>query len=259
MAFLALLTIHWQESGSKLLSWAKVATVGLGLGITFLSQSRGGWLALPMYALIAGAMFFHHARKATVSVLVAAFLFIFCAAIFSKNIQGRIEDVKNDVTSYMKGGDKDTSVGLRFQFWQSALVIIREHPIVGIGSDGFEETMTNLAKRGIVTPVAATFPHCHNEILFETVRYGIFGFLAIVAVLFIPLGYFFQDIKHCDKQVRTTAAMGATFCLAIFTFGLTDVVLIWRETATFYVFFMAVLFAYIVRRKQEVSAMPIVP
>jgi O-antigen ligase len=251
LAFLALLSIKWHDHASKVLTAFKIFAAFAGLYITFLSQSRGGWFVLPLYLAIVAAAFLHHSRKATMFLITVTLVGMVSVGLFSKNIQSRIELVKTETASYMNGSNADTSIGLRFQFWKSALYLIEEHPLVGIGEDGYRDAMAELVKKNIVTPLAATYPHCHNEVLFQTVRYGVFGLVSILLTLFVPFCYFMKDVRHADIQARGTAWMGATFCVAIMTFGLTDVVLVWRETTTFYVFFIAVLFAHLIKRKQE--------
>jgi len=253
LSFIALLSIKWHGQNNKPLIVLKMLTFFAGLCIVFLSQSRGGWLALLLYIFIASRVFFKQDMKMTILIFVLAITVFTCMAIFSKNTNSRIEAVRTDVALYLDGTNLDTSIGSRLQFWKSAILIIKEDAIIGIGADQYKNKMSELASKKIVTTEAATYPHAHNEILFQTIRFGLFGFISILLVLFVPLFYFLKNISHSDDQIRTTSWMGIAFCLGIFTFGLTDVVLVWRETTTFYVFFMAVFFSYIVRRNQELG------
>ncbi|MDQ9171249.1 O-antigen ligase family protein [Oxalobacteraceae bacterium R-40] len=253
LAFLVFLSIKWDETQSKALIGLKALTLCAGLYITFLSQTRGGWPALLLYAIIASAIFLGKDWKKTTLAMTAFLTLLVSTAMLSENIHKRIETVKTDISSYMDGTNPDTSVGMRLQYWDSSWILIKKNWGVGIGADTYKDEIKKLAQQNIVTEQAASLPHPHNELLFQTVRYGIPGLVSILLVLFMPLVYFGRFIRHPDQQIRASAWMGGAVCLAFFSFGLTDVVLVWRHTTTFYAFLLAVCFAHIVNRMQELE------
>lgn len=249
MGVLALLSIGWNNRSEKM---AIVLKTVAGLGAIFgsyLSQSRGGWVALPLFLLIGFVVFRNIQRRFKVGLLLLAITVMYGSYMFSDTVQQRIGQAESDIQQYFAGNDKNTSVGIRLQLWEGSWVLFKENPVFGVGLDRYPEAANQLQMRHVITPQAASQPHPHNDLLFYMATLGIFGLLAMLSLYFVPAAYFFGALRSSDRETRTIAGMGLALCLGYFVFGLTDVMFYWRVSYSFYVILLAVLFACLVKRR----------
>lgn len=249
-----LLSIAWNTKRDKVTILLKILAAIAILYGTYISQSRGAWITIPAFAGI--ALFSSGIRWKGRKLIVAAFVGLSLIAAMSQAtlIKDRIIDARNDIQHYIAYGDVDTSIGTRFQLWKGSVVIFREHPFFGVGVDKYREALGDLAQRKIISPMAATFAHSHNEFLFNAARLGLFGIAALLALYLVPAYYFARELRHRDKEVRAAACMGACLCAGIFILGLTDVVFLWWEVFPFYAIGVATFLTFIDKKKAIMMA-----
>ena len=121
---------------------------------------------------------------------------------------------------------------------------------MGVGADGFGKAMDTLSASGFITPIAAELGkgEVHNEILAQTVRFGIFGFISIPGDLFCSVRSFLRAAKSGTHQQKGAAMMGMCVTLGFFVFGLTVETFDLKMTAAFYSLTVAVLLAAATRK-----------
>lgn len=253
MGILALVSIGWNNSSQKITIACKVVAGIAALYGSYLSQTRGGWVALPIFFMIAFVLLREVDVRHKLTFAVIALLLLFSIYAVSGTIQKRINEAKTEVSQFFEGKNPDTSVGIRFQLWHGAWVLIKEHPVFGIGREHYSTHAQQLAERHVITPDAAVHPHSHNDLLFHMATLGVFGLLAILSLYVIPAFYFAREIRHPDRQTSTIAAMGLVLSLGFFVFGMTDVMFYWTISHTFYTMILAALFAHLVKRKAELT------
>lgn len=248
MGVLAMLSIGWYGSHRKMAIAIKLIAVGAALYGSYLSQTRGGWVALPVFVIIAIAVFGHLHRRHKLAFLLFVLALMGGSYFFNNTIQKRVAEASSDIRQYFDGKEKNTSIGIRLQLWQGGRLLFRENP-AGIGRQNYSEAAKQLTKRHMLTPDAAVQPHLHNDMLWHLATLGVSGLLAILLLYFVPAFYFFKDIRNSDKETRTTAGMGLALTIGFFVFGLTDAMFYWRVSYTFYVIFLAILFACLIKQK----------
>jgi O-antigen ligase len=246
-----LLSIGWNKDERPLVSALKIAAGLAAMAVTVMVKTRGTWLALPFFSLFI-LMFVGNIRLRNKLAVVLATIVV-AAGVFTTSpaVQNRIYDARDDVAAYANASNVDTSIGQRLELWKGSWHIFREHPVFGIGRADFRAELEKLAERGIITPSVVVMPHSHNAIFFHMALWGIFGLAGILLVYCVPFYYFVKDIRHADRQVSTAAAMGATLCLGFFIYDLTDVMFFWVVLNGFYVINMAIFFAIVIKRKDE--------
>lgn len=249
----SILSIVWNKNPKATIIFIKIIALCAGLYVAYLSQSRGVWLTIPVFLLLGSlvAQKISYLRK--LGFLIAIVIFFGTVSHFNGMVKDRLAVAETDLGQYSTGSDLDTSLGIRLQLWQASWLLFIEHPLIGVGLEGFPNALQNLADRKIITPVAAALPHSHNEILFTISRLGIFGLFAILGLYFSPIYYFFRELRHCDNEVRYTAAMGLSLCFGFFTLGLVDVVFLWWEVFPYYSISIALLLTFIIKRKSVLS------
>lgn len=76
-------------------------------------------------------------------------------------------------------GAETTSVGLRLDFYRNTLAIVRDHPLIGVGTGGFPKAYAERARDGAALEVR----NPHNEYLMIAAQTGVVG-LALLLHLF---------------------------------------------------------------------------
>lgn len=253
LGVLSLLSINWIGRDNLTRKLLKGGGFVAGLSVSLLSSARGGWIAIPIFV---GIYLYIQNKENFVrrfglaalllgSVCVAAYLFV-------EPIQHRLWMIYSDVLQFSHG-NIDTSIGVRLQLWKAAFLLIAENPILGVGAEGFARSMDALSASGFITAAAAGLGkgEVHNEILAQTVRFGIFGLASILAVYFVPFYLFVRAAKTGGNQRKRTAMMGMCVTLGFFVFGLTVETFDLKMTVAFYSLTVTVLLAIATHRSTE--------
>ncbi|RFB65728.1 MULTISPECIES: O-antigen ligase family protein [unclassified Herbaspirillum] len=252
LSVFSVLSIGWNDTRSKFKAFLLILSALIGLYNIYLSQARGAWIAVPVFIVLTCLILFKNIKlfKTVLLSSVIVVVLIFAASATSI-VQQRISDAKNDIHLYIDKVTPDTSIGIRFQLWKGAWVLFKENLVFGVGKDNFPAALKSLENRGIISKMAAGFPHSHNEILYNMATLGLFGLLGILTAYFVPIYYFCREIRHADQDIKVAAAMGLSLCLGYFIFGLVDVMFMWRICNIFYVMSIAIFMAFIIRRKMD--------
>lgn len=250
MGILAVFSIGWNAPGEKMLIALKLLAGCAGVYASYVSQTRGSWIAAPVLIVIGFSALKKIRLRHQLTALALAIVLLSSLYAFSSMVQTRVSAAQLDIRHYIDGDNLDTSIGIRFQLWKGAWLLFKENPFFGVGPERFTDALQSLASRHVITPKAATVHHAHNEILFNMATLGIFGMLAILMLYFVPVFYFGREMRNSDREVRTVASMGLALSLGFFVFGLTEVMFFyWTVSYAFYSVLLAAFFAHLVRRK----------
>lgn len=93
-------------------------------------------------------------------------------------VQKRIMDARTDLQQY-QAGNAETSVGLRLVFWEGALMMAQEHPLLGVGTGDYKIEMDRLHQIHAIpdTPSVRVSDHPHNSYLAYLADLGLIGLL----------------------------------------------------------------------------------
>jgi O-antigen ligase len=250
LGVLAALSIGWLGPEPRWRLVLKLAALVAGLYASVVSGSRGGWLALPLFlaiGLLGGRRRSDWRRLGWIAggALVLAAL----AYWLLPEIHQRIDLVLSDLRAF-RGGDPDTSVGIRLQLWRAALHLWAHQPWFGLGPGGFKAAMTSMQHAGWLTPLAAQYGRgeVHNEILDKTCALGVPGLIAILALYLVPATIFARRLRGA---AAVPARMGLALTLGFMVFGLTVETFDLKMNAAFYALSGAVLLAATLRPAHE--------
>lgn len=252
LGVMSLFSIDWFGRDGVALRALKIAGFIAGTAASFGSGSRGGWLAIPVFVII--FLSFHRQRisfRGMVGIIALALSSMAVLYIFNGTINQRVNALVNDIRQY-QAGNRDTSIGVRWQLYEGAIGIICRHPVVGVGPSGFAQEMKPMMEAGELTPEASDLGRgeVHNDVLSKTAGMGIFGLGAILLIYIVPFRMFRQATKSNVREVRRTGILGITFVSGIAIFGLTVEFLNLTMAAAFYAFTVAVLLAACQSMKQ---------
>ncbi|MHB8908695.1 MAG: O-antigen ligase family protein [Syntrophales bacterium] len=200
--------------------------------VLFIVSGRTGYvvaLVLSAYFFIAG----WHWRG--VAVAVVMFL-VLCGAVYlmpSSVPYQRLSLMAEEIAKWQPGRPEATSVGYRLEYYLNSVKLIREHPLLGAGTGGFEGAYANLVKG---TGMDAT-SNPHNEYLMVTVQVGLAG-LAFMLWLFLVQ---WRKAALLSGGFERSAARGLV--LLILSASMVTSTLIDHTEGLFYVWMSALLFA----------------
>lgn len=256
LGLFSLISIGWAHNDSRVRVALRILGGAAGLYASYMSQSRGGWVAIPVLLLIAVATLRHVSWKKRLTALLVFFALLAAVCVSSSIVRARFDQAVSDIHAY-EAGQLNTSVGIRFQLWKAATLMLTRHPLVGVGRGKFHDTLQVMHAEGVITQEATAFEHAHNEFLYNGASLGVLGIAALLALYLMPAAYFLRAALCDDRILRTTGAMGLTLCVGFMLFGLTEVMLIIAQTVVFYSVMVAVFTAHIHRRRQQLGAVPV--
>ena len=245
LGMLSLLGIDWFGRDKLPLRILKAAGFAAGMAASFASGSRGGWLAIPVF--ITAFIYLRSSRislKTVAASACAALLAMTMAYFGSQTFHQRADELANDVTAFGHG-NLDTSGGVRWQLYKAAAGVFAQHPVFGVGPEGFAAEMQPMLDAGRITPLAAELGRgeVHNDILSKAAGMGVFGLIAMLSIYLVPFSLFWRATKSTSEQVRRPGLLGITFVGGFFVFGLTVEFLNLTLATAFYSFTVAVLLA----------------
>lgn len=246
---LALYSLEWQLTRMPSLEKALKLAVGVAAFAGFvLTQTRTGWMAVPVFAAIALALSgrVHHPARA-LAILAASLVALVALGATSSGLRERVALGVHEVRQCQSANQiADTSMCIRLQLWRSAWDMFAAQPGTGVGNGvRFTEELKRRADEGKVSPyVAEGFGEAHNDMLMAMALHGVPGALGMLALYLAPAWLFLHRMRRDHPQpARTAAAMGLAVCLGFALFGLTELMFRGMRSVGFYVTMMAVLMA----------------
>jgi O-antigen ligase len=209
---------------------------------SFLSESRGAWIVLPVY-LFMYITYFSRTRITALKMIAIALiggtlLMLTPAGIL---IQHRYDQALNETSEAVHNQKFDTSVGQRFAYWNMAYDVWKKHPLVGTGLGDFDGDMKQYQKMGVY-PNVAVMRSTHNIFMQALAGTGIIGFVALVmALILIPYKLFHRNMR----DAKILSLTGCFMVLSYAVFGLTESWILRAPVISIYIGYIITLAASI--------------
>lgn len=242
MGLCSWLSLGWRLTRSRLEPAFKVVAGACGLYASLISQSRGGWLALPAVVVVLLLLWRGHWRM---KIVGAACCVALLGGIYagSDMVQQRVALAGAELNEHLRGHTTESSIGLRLQFWAASLDMFAQNPLTGVGTQNVRAGFEARARAGELHPTAAEFTHSHNDMLWAMAALGVPGMLALAAVYLVPLLGFVRAARRPDARRRVAGFMGATVVVSYMVFGLTEAMFALTMNTAFYAGMTAILYA----------------
>lgn len=240
LGLLSLCGVMWavKRSQSLYLIYFSIASIMGFLG-SILSQSRGGWILFPVILVIGYRIFREwFSQQAKWTMVGALCLLIGFCFMPQSGVPQRFEDAKQDISLYLSGGTKDTSLGYRFEMWKSSMGSFISKPIFGWGNHGVRLSQERQYKNGLITKEAYDFnSHAHNQFLDEMAKRGIIGLTALLSLFLLPLTILKKQLNSAlSPENKTLAACGIILVLSTIDYSLSQAFLNHNSGIVFYCF-----------------------
>jgi O-antigen ligase len=158
------------------LGWSILVVLAL-INVTIMVRGATGYLILGALVLLLGYRQFGW-RGLGAAVLGTTLLAAALMAV-TNPFQQRVNKIANELREWRAEQPAQTSTGWRLEFYGNTLVIIAEHPLIGVGTGGFASAYAEKVKG--TGRVATTNPH--SEFLLTTAQLGLAG-LGVLLWLF---------------------------------------------------------------------------
>jgi O-antigen ligase len=212
----AIVMLFYQsDDGSrpKIVHFFLLVTVLITLAGILFSESRGVWIALIVAGT--GTLFLYDRRKSLI-FLSCIIVMLSITFYYSAELRGRATLIVTSV--YHEDPTINASTATRFELWKGALMIFKEHPLVGSGAGNFESSIKRL-NQGNKLKETVTMVHAHNIFLQALATRGIIGFVILVMFLVALMTWGMNEIKSHEE----TGGYVIIFCtLLMIVGGLTE-------------------------------------
>jgi len=243
LGVLCLAGLGWAVVQRQRNGWVAFMLLGAMGGIlgSLFSGSRGGWVGFPIVLLV---LYRAYGTGLSPKLKVAAIVAVLTAgiavyAVPQLGVQSRVHQAVSDINLYISGENRATSVGSRFEMWRGATLLIQEKPLVGWGSNGYEQAMAALGEKGVINQEAAQYGHAHNEFIDAFAKRGLIGLFVLLALYIIPMRLFAKQIKADNLAVRAIATAGVLLPVTYIDFGLSQAFLTHNSGVMMYAFLLA--------------------
>lgn len=199
----------------------------------FITGGRAGQVGYLVVVVILFFQFFnkHFFRALFLSMLLLSAV-LFTAYSSSQIFQDRAKLIVTEIENFKE--NKNTSVGLRINFAINTFKIIKEHPLIGVGTGGYEKHYKMINDKH--TPGAEVHAHPHNMYLFEIVQFGILGLISLLSILYFQLRFAWKETDMLRAKVGIVLPL--LFSVIMFS----DSYLLGHFTTMLFVFFSAFLY-----------------
>ncbi|MGF6768778.1 O-antigen ligase [Paraburkholderia sp. GAS199] len=251
LAFLAIFTLGWDGRRDwRVLSLKLLALVAGGYA-SYLSGSRGGWLAIPVFVVLLGVQFHWFAQKKRLAVAALALVICGAALLSTQRVTTRVEAATSDLVALRHGND-NTSTGLRLQLWQASWQLFVDHPLYGVGKGRLVTALGDMAKRGEAKAEIVN-ERAHSDFFSTIAETGAIGTVCLVLLYFSLSVYFWRNRRSTDPAIRAAAYSGLAVSFSTVIFGLTIDVLVPVMVTALLALLSATFLAMIDARKRELS------
>ncbi|HSD61411.1 MAG TPA: O-antigen ligase family protein [Burkholderiales bacterium] len=164
------------------LAWQRWALAGLAVlasyDVLFLVQGRTGQMTL-LALLTLG--FWERLGRRGLPLGLAASAVVAAVAMTSPNFGGKFARGVDEIREWQPGQPTEFSMALRMEFYRNSAAILREHPLLGIGTGSYAA-----AYRARVDGTGAPITrNPHSEYLTLGVQLGLAGIAALVALFLV--------------------------------------------------------------------------
>lgn len=250
LGLISLISINLLTKDSKPMVTFKLLGTTIGFYLSVMSESRTGWLAVPFVITIwlyQQKRFKDNGTRFNLWAVGLIMVLGLGLLAFSSTGHQRWTLAFQELLDYSWVGiAPDTSIGRRITFLRIAFDMFRNNPIMGFGDTSNKlislppHIFAYAPKESLKIALTSGF---HNEIVTNTIRFGIAGMVSTVMLFAIPLGVFVHQLRSASRVQQANSLIGVVFTLCVFISSLSTEVFDLKYMASFYALMIALLCA----------------
>jgi O-antigen ligase len=199
----------------------------------FITGGRAGQVMyFAMLAIIIFQFFNNQKIKSLLLILVLMPGIFFTAYTTSDIFQQRVDAAVKNTVYYSE--NKNTSVGLRITFTLNSWEVIKENPIIGVGTGDFPIEYKKINK--INTPKMPNTANPHNMYTLVAMELGALGIISMLSIFYYQIKLSFNSSNKFIRDV------GITLPLLFLVIMWSDSYLLGHYTTLMFVFFSSFLY-----------------
>lgn len=196
-----------------------LGTLGAITAIIF-SGTRGAWLAMIIIFIMLTIPMVRSLNKKNLLITLVTGSFAIGVGVYitSDIIVKRYQETKTEF-ELMSHTTMDTSIGMRFQMWERGISYIKQHPIIGMSTNGYLSQAKLDENDDLISTNAIVYikAHFHNQYIDTLVRTGLIGLFILLAWMLVPVW-----LLHNNKNYQLRNWVLACFIIMLIA-GITDV------------------------------------
>ena len=235
MAIFSALYLITNSGKSKILYKTLLAVTAIWL-LTFIGilGARSGYLVILVVAVFVGLTYLLKQRKYILAGALALLLFIVPVSMykFTDSVRTRINEIPAEIENYRNGENvSGQSISQRFVYWAISLELIKENPVLGVGTGDTDFAFKNYYATHQVKLEKKFQFTSHMQYLNITISFGLIGLIIFfVSVLYPP----FLLNRYSDYLM-------ISFLITLFISMLTEDTLETQAGITFFAFYNSLL------------------
>ncbi|WXT99931.1 MAG: hypothetical protein Ctma_0637 [Catillopecten margaritatus gill symbiont] len=228
-----------QTEAVKDLSLSVLSTI-FGMTSIVLSGTRGAWVSFVVLFFVWLFLLLYKKMldKKVGFLLLIAVLALGVFASTNTVIKNRSSEAVSEVSNWYNGVNINTSNGSRMEMYKAGLLAAKEKPILGYGYRNGNKEAAKFADTELQSSIA-NHNHLHNAYINTLVFGGVIALIALLALLFIPLKQFWQQLK--TGKHTELAFLGIFLCVGYASFGVVNAMFGDMFMNAFYVLFLSIL------------------
>lgn len=194
-----------------------------GIAGSIWSQTRGGWIFLILFfgVFVFSQIISAQNKKKAVLLVLGSFIVLCLIGLpFAQKIETRINHAQSNIENYFTGGNANTSLGLRFEFWRVAIEQFKDDPIVGSARTGFLSKKDQMLSENRLASSAKSFEHAHSDLFWTMGTKGLLGLMSLYGLYLFLVRFYRRNYKN--KEVRFYALSGLTVVAGYMVYGLSE-------------------------------------
>lgn len=146
----------------------------------------------------------------------------------------RLTYLTQEYNAYQKG-DVNSSFGARAELSKAAFLLVKEHPLLGVGAGNFQSEMKRLIDKGEIDSGVGVFSHAHNQYTHIMAEFGLVG---LFAFLFSIVGSAYLFLRRAGSRsgfAQSMAVAGALLVIMNAIFGISQTPYSHNMTIVYYI------------------------
>jgi O-antigen ligase len=201
----------------------------------FITGGRAGQVGfLVMLSILIFQILDKQRIKSLIVILIVIPSIVISAYQVSDLFKARIDSAINDVLTLSNSNNYQTSIGLRFNFAKNSFEVIKQNPIIGIGTGDFPSEYKKISQ--INSPELLNTTNPHNMYALVLVQLGFLGLVSMLAIFYYQIKLSYHSSSKFIRDV------GITLPLIFLVMMLSDSYLLGHYTTLMFVFFSSFLY-----------------
>jgi len=225
--------------------WRVLGLIGLAFGLTgsLLSQSRGGWIAIPLLLAASFIALWRSYRPSALGWVAMILALTAGASMLSQTtvVDQRITVAERDLQRLLEDDFKG-SIGRRVLMWRIAVETGLQAPLFGQGFGAYQREVDARLQRGETPPFMSRYrTEPHSDYLQVFATRGLLGLTVFAALLLIPLAYLLGLLVRGKGSEIFAAHIGLSLILVVAIGGLSITMIDQRPMIRFLVVITALV------------------